>query len=110
MPGLNDLQKTTQPSTGPASLVAVVAALSPQEHAMVQAGIDPYGEGVPAGTPGTPVGLQQQASSGLTPEARLAIGQILQESLAALGQPADESTAVAAQSIQNAIMALGGGR
>ena len=46
----------------------------------------------------------------MTPEARLAIGQILQESLAALGQPADESTAVAAQSIQNAIMALGGGR
>lgn len=114
MPGLSDLNKIVQPITGPASMDAAIAALSPQELAMAQAGIDPYGadQGMMQGQPGIAQAQSQGAISQpatLTPEARMAIGQVLQESLAAIGQPASEQDAVAAQSIQNALMALTGG-
>lgn len=114
MPGLQDLVAQAQPKTGPASLDAVVAALSPQEQALVAQGIDPYGndQGMMAGQPGLLPPQTQGASSapvGLTPENRMAIGAMLEETLKAIGQPGNEADAVAAQSIQNAISALIGG-
>ena len=117
MAGLENLLAQVQPITGPASLDAVAAALSPEEQAMVAAGKDPYAEGgligqqalpgmtAQTGGPGSPA----RPAGGLTPEARMAIGQALQETLNAIGQPANEADAVAVQSIQNAMTALVGG-
>lgn len=113
MPGLNDLRAQVQPMTGPASVDAAIAALNPQEQAMLAAGIDPFGvdQGMMGGQPGVAQGTPQQAASpGLTPEARLAIGQALSQTLAAIGQPTNEADAVAVQSIQNALTALAGGQ
>lgn len=118
MPGLNDLKAQVQPITGPASVDAVLAALSPQEAAMVSQGIDPYGsdQGMMQGQPAVGGGEIAPVNEGtaiptsnLTPQTRAAIGQALQDSLSVLGQPATEADAVAVQSIQNAIMALSGG-
>lgn len=113
MPGLNDLRAQVQPMTGPASVDAAIAALNPQEQAMLAAGIDPFGadQGMMEGQPGVAQGTPQQAASpGLTLEARLAIGQALSQTLAAIGQPTNEADAVAVQSIQNALTALAGGQ
>lgn len=113
MAGLNDLVAQVQPKTGPASLDAVVAALSP-DQALAAQGIDPYGndQGMLGGQPGMlPPQTKGAAPApvGLTPENRMAIGAMLQETLNAIGQPGNEADAVAAQSIQNAIAALVGG-
>lgn len=119
MPGLQDLQRAAMPITGPASVDAVVAALSPQEIAMASQGIDPFGsdQGMMQGQSAIAGAMPQGAipgqaptqMSGLTPEARMAIGQMLEQSLAAIGQPASEGDAMAMQSIQNALMALQAG-
>ena len=129
MPGLQDLQRMVQPITGQASMEAAVAALNPQERAMVAQGLDPFGadQGMLGGQPGIaqapiPGAIPQPAGpqpagpqpagpqpAGLSPESRMAIGAMLEQSLAAIGQPASEADAAAAQSIQNALMALGGG-
>lgn len=124
MPGLQDLQRMVQPITGQASMEAAVAALNPQERAMVAQGLDPFGadQGMLGGQPGIaqapiPGAIPQPAipqpttaqPAGLSPESRMAIGAMLEQSLAAIGQPASEADAAAAQSIQNALMALGGG-
>lgn len=119
MPGLQDLQKMVQPITGQASMEAAVAALNPQERAMVSQGLDPFGadQGMLGGQPGIaqapiPGAIPQPTTAqpaGLSPESRMAIGAMLEQSLAAIGQPASEADAAAAQSIQNALMALGGG-
>lgn len=109
MPGLQDLVAQAQPKTGPASLDAVVAALSPQEQALAAQGVD---QGMMAGQPEMLPPQMQGASpapAGLTPENRMAIGAMLEETLKAIGQPGNEADAVAAQSIQNAISALIGG-
>lgn len=114
MAGLENLLAQVQPVTGPASLDAVAAALSPEEQAMVAAGRDPYAEAGLVGQSALPGMMAQtggpaQPQGGLTPEARMAIGQALQETLNAIGQPANEADAVAVQSIQNAMTALVGG-
>ena len=113
MPGLENLIAQVQPITGPASMDAAAAALSPQDAALAAAGIDPFGgdQGMLGGQSAMP-GMAAQAgvpAPGLTPEARQAIGSALQETLNAIGQPTNESDAVAVQSIQNAMMALIGG-
>lgn len=118
MPGLQDLKAQVQPITGPASVDAALAALNPQELAMVSQGIDPYGAdqgmmqeqgAVNAEIAGANGGGAIPAQPTLTPQTRAAIGQALQDSLSVLGQPATEADAVAVQSIQNAIAALSGG-
>ena len=113
MPGLENLIAQVQPITGPASMDAAAAALSPQDAALAAAGIDPFGgdQGMLGGQSAMP-GMAAQTGApapGLTPEARQAIGSALQETLNAIGQPTNESGAVAVQSIQNAMMALIGG-
>ena len=115
MPGLENLIAQVQPMTGPASMDAAAAALSPEEAALAAAGIDPFGgdQGMLGGQPamsgmGAQTGTPAPAA-GLTLEARQAIGSALQETLNAIGQPTNESDAVAVQSIQNAMMALIGG-
>ena len=114
MPGLQDLQRMVQPITGQASMEAAVAALNPQERAMVAQGLDPFGadQGMLGGQPGiaqTPIPGAGAQPAGLSPESRMAIGAMLEQSLAAIGQPASEADAAVAQSIQDALMALGGG-
>lgn len=117
MPGLENLIAQVQPMTGPASMDAAAAALSPQDAALAAAGIDPFGgdQGMLGGQQAMPgmaaqTGVSAPAPApGLTPEARQAIGSALQETLNAIGQPTNESDAVAVQSIQNAMMALIGG-
>ena len=116
MPGLEELLKQTQPITGPASLDVVAAALSPQDQALAAAGIDPFGgdQGMLQGQAGMAQGGMQgaipQQAPMLSPETRMAISAQLQQSLMALGQPTNEADAMAAQNIQSALMALGGGQ
>lgn len=102
---LQNLNKQAQNITGPASIDAALAALSPEEQQMVLQGIDPYGQDMSQVSPAAPI----NANMGLRPEDRIAIGQGLQQILSTIGDPSNENDAAAVMSIQNAIQALGVG-
>lgn len=109
MAGLQSLQNQVQPITGEASIEAALAALSPQEQALVAAGIDPMGgdAGMMGGQVApNPVAAAPQDAS-LSPENRMAIGETLSQILGMVGNPQTENDASLVSSIQNAIMALG---
>lgn len=99
--GLQGLNNQVQPVTGPASIQSALQALSPEDQALVAQGIDPFGgdQGMMAGQPAV-------VPQGLTPETRLAMGEMLNQMLSSFGQPTNEADAAAMTSIQNALQAL----
>lgn len=107
--GLEGLRGAVQPITGPSSIDAALAALSPEEQALALAGIDPMGgdAGMMGGQPAVSPEMMAQTTGGLSPADRVAIAENLAGILAALGAPQNESDAAVSTSIQNAIMALG---
>lgn len=108
--GLQGLQNAVQPMTGPSSIEAALAALSPEEQSLVLSGVDPYGgdTGMMAGQPAVNPAMMNQTASTLSPEARMAISESLAGLMAAMGNPGNEREAAAIASIQNAMMALSG--
>ena len=104
--GLQGLNNQIQPVTGPASIQSALQALSPEDQALVAQGIDPFGgdQGMMAGQPvaGQPMAVPQ----GLSPETRMAMGEMLNQMLSSFGQPTNEADAAAMTSIQNALQAL----
>lgn len=112
MPGLQGLQQQVAPATGQTSIDMALAALSPEEQALVAAGIDPMGgdAGMMGGQVApNPAAANPQGPAGgsLTPETRAAIGETLTQILGMVGNPQTEGAAQLSSSLQNAILALG---
>lgn len=99
--GLQGLNNQVQPVTGPASIQSALQALSPEDQALVAQGIDPFG-----GDQGMMTGQPAVVPQGLSPETRMAMGEMLNQMLSSFGQPTNEADVAAMTSIQNALQAL----
>lgn len=108
MPNLQNLPGQVQPMTGDASVEAALAALSPQEQALVAQGIDPYADGNEPSIGSYPPGVIPNGE-GLSPEQRVQLGAQLQELLAGLPKPSNPADAKFMTDIASAIEALSAG-
>ena len=100
MPNLQNLPAQVQPITGDASIEAAMAALSPQDQALIAQGIDPLSDNegpiVNGGVPGV------IPNPGMTPEMKMQLGATLQEILKSLPAPASQGEDAVRVSLESA--------
>lgn len=108
MPNMTNLPGQVQPMTGDASIESALAALTPEQAQMVQAGENPFYDGNMPAINGYAPGVIP-TGEGMSPEQRMAVAQEIQALLSSLPKPTNPGDAAFTASLQDAFLALTSG-